>query len=84
MLALVPLLSYLEAYFKIKKVEVDMKLAPSAWQMVPQLFIMIVLEDFFFFSSHMLMHTPAFYKYHKDHHVDRITTSISAFKGHVV
>ena len=33
-----------------------------------QLIIMFVIEDLWFFTTHKIMHLPAFYKYHKTHH----------------
>lgn len=40
-----------------------------------QFFIMILIEDFVFFTTHYALHKPSLYKYHKIHH--EYTTSIS-------
>ena len=62
-----PVLLYLDSLIEFKKV-VDMSQTPVFKEMLPQLLIMLFLEDFFFFSTHWMLHSKALYKYHKVHH----------------
>lgn len=45
---------------------------------------MILLEDFIFFSTHKMLHMPAFYKYHKTHHEYVTTVSIAGLHSSLV
>ena len=81
---MLPLFIYLEAYLEIKPVVVEVALIPSLETCLVQFFIMLFMEDFFFFSTHVAFHTKAFYKYHKVHHDDKTTTTLTGFRGHNV
>ena len=79
-----PLFIYLEAYLEIKTVVIEPELIPSIETTLVQFSIMLFLEDFFFFSTHAILHTKMLYKYHKVHHDDKTTTTLTGFRGHAV
>ena len=42
----------------------------------------IVSYDIWFYISHLLLHTPILYPYHKKHHLKLIPTFLDAYTGH--
>lgn len=62
----------------------DPNLAPFLTGLLPQILLMMLIEDFIFFTFHRLLHTPTLYKYHKVHHEFNTTVSIAGLHFHVV
>ncbi|CAD8063789.1 unnamed protein product [Paramecium primaurelia] len=60
------------------KYRFDRQSLPDLWEMIPQFLFCILIEDIGFYWSHRLLHIPALYKYHKQHHQYTVTISISA------
>lgn len=46
--------------------------------------LFVVITDLWIFSAHKLLHTPWFYKYHKEHHASIIPTPFCANRFHWV
>ena len=76
-----PLLMYLDSLIEFKKI-VDMSQTPTFLEMLPQLLVMLFMEDFFFFSTHWMLHSKALYKYHKIHHEHTTTTTLASLHSH--
>lgn len=62
----------------------DMDKTPTILWVLPQIYIMMLVEDFFFFTSHLLLHQPLLYKFHKFHHEYKTTVSIAGLHFHPV
>lgn len=45
---------------------------------------MMIIEDFIFFSFHILLHQPYFYKFHKIHHEYTTSVAVAGLHFHVV
>jgi sterol desaturase/sphingolipid hydroxylase (fatty acid hydroxylase superfamily) len=66
-------------------VDMDVNRIPSFFNEVfPQMVIMHILEDLFFFTSHWLLHQPFLYKYHKIHHEYTTTVTTAGLYSHLV
>ena len=66
------------------KVDMNIDTAPSLNWMLPQFVIMMLVEDFMFFTFHRLLHHPLFYKYHKIHHEFTTTVAIAGLHFHIL
>jgi len=42
----------------------------------------IISYDIWFYVSHILLHHPSFYKYHKEHHLNISPTYLDTYVGH--
>ena len=76
-----PVLTYIDSLIQFNKV-IDMSQSPTFLEMLPQLLIMLFMEDFFFFSFHYLLHTKTFYRFHKHHHEHTTTTTFAGLDSH--
>lgn len=43
----------------------------------------ILSYDIWFYISHVLLHTPLLYKYHKEHHYKIVPTYLDTYVGHI-
>merc|ERR1712207_41429 len=57
---------------------------PSGNEIMYQLFVCIIVEDFLFHHSHQLLHTQRFYWIHAVHHKYHIPIGISATYSHPI
>lgn len=63
----------------------DRESLPNLYEIISQLAICMLCEDFFFYFSHRLLHTDYFYnKIHKIHHEFKETVAISAIYAHPI
>jgi sterol desaturase/sphingolipid hydroxylase (fatty acid hydroxylase superfamily) len=63
----------------------DMDKTPGATEMFKYILMFHVLEDFFFFTTHALLHTEFLYKHvHKIHHEYNTTVSLAGLHFHIV
>lgn len=44
----------------------------------------IISYDIWFYISHIMLHHPTLYKYHKEHHSKKIPTYIDTYVGHIL
>jgi sterol desaturase/sphingolipid hydroxylase (fatty acid hydroxylase superfamily) len=62
--------------------EMDMSLCPTWYEMIPQLLIMLVVEDALNYLIHWGFHLPQFYRFHKEHHEYKYSIPLTAFHFH--
>lgn len=63
----------------------DPKNFPSLWKNFAQILFFIIAEDFMFYWSHRLLHTPYLYKMvHKKHHEFSMSISVASEYAHPV
>jgi sterol desaturase/sphingolipid hydroxylase (fatty acid hydroxylase superfamily) len=63
----------------------DRESLPGLYEIISQIAICMIIEDFFFYLSHRLLHTDYFYsKIHKIHHEFKESVSISAIYAHPI
>ena len=48
------------------------------------LVVSVFSYDVWFYISHLILHTPTFYKYHHEHHLAEEPIFIDTYKAHVV
>eukprot|EP01089_Gocevia_fonbrunei_P022835 TRINITY_DN9388_c0_g1_i1.p1 TRINITY_DN9388_c0_g1~~TRINITY_DN9388_c0_g1_i1.p1 ORF type:complete len:264 (+),score=33.08 TRINITY_DN9388_c0_g1_i1:78-869(+) len=64
-----PMIAFSHPIFKIMGMRTEWYLIPSWWKIIPLMFVFFVIEDFYFYWIHRLLHWGPFYKYiHKVHH----------------
>lgn len=61
-----------------------MALAPSVMEMLPQMAIMFITEDFYSYCLHKAFHHPLLYRFHKEHHEYKYPIPIAAWHFHYV
>ena len=66
------------------KLTISPSKTPPLSTVIPQILLMMFLEDLFFLSFHWLLHQPQLYKYHKVHHEFSTTVSIAGLHFHPI
>jgi sterol desaturase/sphingolipid hydroxylase (fatty acid hydroxylase superfamily) len=83
-LILLPIVIYAGAQVQPSKFVTDMSLCPSWKEMLPQMAIMFLVEDFFNYFIHAAMHHPLLYRFHKEHHEYKYSIPLTAWHFHYV
>jgi lathosterol oxidase len=47
-----------------------------------RIFLSIVSYDIWFYISHIILHSPIFYKFHSEHHINEFPSFIDTYTGH--
>jgi len=81
---IVPIILFVETRFETK-MRMDLESFPGIDEIIQQIIFFALVEDFFFYWSHRILHHPKFYPYvHKVHHEYNIVISLAAEYAHPI